>query len=169
MSLDNRKLLEFLDEVGKDLTRKIIVVAVGGTAMTLLKAKPSTIDVDFTITSDYYDEFQSALKNVPHGFTVHCFHDGAVFVNMLPDDYLKKSIPMKKKIRNIDLRALHPVDIVVTKIGRLDGRDVQDIEACIKNFKLKKNQIVKRAKQLGYAANEDVFQTNLQNVIKKFF
>jgi hypothetical protein len=137
--------------------------------MALLKAKPSTIDVDFTIPGEYYDEFQLALKNVPHGFTVHCFYDGAVFVNMLPDDYLKKSIPIKTKIRNIDLRALHPVDIVVTKIGRLDGRDLEDIESCINNFKLKKNQIVKRAGQLGYAANEKVFQINLQNVIKRFF
>jgi hypothetical protein len=169
MSLDNTKLLDFLEEIDKELTRRITLVAVGGTAMALLKAKPSTIDVDFTIPGEYYDEFQLALKNVPHGFTVHCFHDGAVFVNMLPDDYLKKSIPIKTKIRNIDLRALHPVDIVVTKIGRLDGRDLEDIESCINNFKLKKNQIVKRAGQLGYAANEKVFQINLQNVIKRFF
>lgn len=169
MSLDNTKLLDFLEEVGKELTRKVTVIAVGGTAMTLLKAKPSTIDVDFTIPSDYYDEFQSALKNIPHGFTVHCFHDGAIFVNMLPDDYLKKSIPVKKRIKNIELKALHPVDIVVTKIGRLDKRDLQDIESCIKKFKLKKKDIIKRAGQLGYAADEDNYQINLQNVIKEFF
>jgi len=169
MSLDNTKLLDFLEEINKELTRRIAVVAVGGTAMTLLKAKPSTIDVDFTIPGEYYDEFQSALKNVPHGFTVHCFHGGAVFVNMLPDDYLKRSRPIKTKLKNIELRALHPADIVVTKIGRLDGRDLEDIESCIKSFKLKKKDIIKRAEQMRYAANEENYQTNLQNVIKKFF
>ncbi|MGI0083329.1 MAG: DUF6036 family nucleotidyltransferase [Nitrosopumilaceae archaeon] len=169
MSLDNTRLLDFLGELDKELSRKIIVVAVGGTAMTLLKVKSSTIDVDFTIPGEYYDEFEAVLKIVPHGFTVHCFHDGAVFVNMLPGDYLKKSIQIKTKLKNIELRALHPVDIVVTKIGRLDDRDQQDIESCIKNFKLKKNEIVKRSGQLGYAANEANYRTNLQHVIKKFF
>ena len=47
MSLDNTKLLDFLVEVDKELSRRIVVVAVGGTAMTLVKAKPSTIDVDY--------------------------------------------------------------------------------------------------------------------------
>jgi hypothetical protein len=169
MSLDNTKLLDFLDEIDKELKRRIVLVAVGGTAMTLLNAKPSTIDVDFTIPGEFYDEFQNAKNIVRPGFEVHTFIDGAVFVNMLPDDYLKRSELIKTKLKNIELRALHPVDIVATKIGRLDGRDEQDIESCIKKFKLKKDQIVKRAAQLGYAANEEVFQNNLQNVIKKFF
>lgn len=169
MSLDNTKLLDFLGEINKELKRKIVIVAVGGTAMTLLKAKSSTIDVDFTIPSEYFDNFQQAKNIVQPGFKVDLFHDGAVFVNMLPDDYLKRSKIIKTKLKNIQLRALHPVDIVVTKIGRLDSRDEQDIEACIKKFKIKKNQIVKRAAKIGYAANDEVFQSNLQSALKKFF
>ncbi|MHB8545160.1 MAG: DUF6036 family nucleotidyltransferase [Nitrosotalea sp.] len=168
MSLDNTKLLDFLDEIDKELKRKIVVVAAGGTAMTLLKAKPSTIDVDFTIPGEYYTEFETAKKIVQPGFRVDLFHDGAVFLNMLPEDYLKRSIPIKTKLKNIDLRALQPLDIVVTKIGRFDSRDEQDIGSCIRKFKLKKNQIIKRALQLGYAASDEVFQINLQNIVKKF-
>lgn len=169
MSLDNTKLLDFLGEIDKELKRKIVIVAAGGTAMTLLKTKPSTIDVDFTIPNEYFDDFQRAKNIVQPGFKVDLFHDGAVFVNMLPDDYLKRSKLIKTKLKNIELRALHPVDIIVTKIGRFDGRDEQDIEACIKKFKIKKGQIVKRAAQMGYAANDEGFQTNLQSVIRKFF
>ena len=127
MSLDNTKLLDFLDEIDKQLERKIVVVAVGGTAMTLLKAKSSTIDVDFTIPSEYYNEFEVAKKIVQPGFRVDLFHDGAVFLNMLARRLLKRSKFNKTKLKNIDLRALHPVDIIVTKIGRFDGRDEQDI------------------------------------------
>lgn len=94
--------------------------------------------------------------------TVRCFM-------MLPEDYMKKSKPIRTKLKNIQLRALDPVDIVVTKITRLDGRDEQDIESCIKKFKLKKNQIKKRAAQLGYAANDKVFQNNLEIVVENFF
>ncbi len=169
MSLDNTKLLDFLGEVDKELERKIVVVAVGGTAMTLLNAKPSTLDVDFTIPAEYYGEFEAAKKIVQPGFRVDLFHDGAVFVTMLPEDYLKRSKTIRTKLKKIDLRALHPVDIVVTKIGRLDGRDMQDIKSCVKKFKIKKDQIKTRAAQLGYAANDKVFQGNLETVVKNFF
>lgn len=169
MSLDNEKLLDFLGEIDKELTHKIVVVAVGGTAMTLLNAKSSTIDVDFTIPSAYFGDFQHAKDIVQPGFRVDLFHDGAVFVNMLPEDYLKRSTLIKTRLKNIELRALHPVDIIVTKIGRLDGRDEQDIESCIKKFKIKKNQIVKRSSQMGYATIDESFQNNLQIVLKKFF
>src|SRR5438445_1101735 len=144
MSLDNTKLLNFLEEIDKELTRRITLVAAGGTAMTLLKAKPSTIDVDFTLPGEDYTEFTRILEIVPHGFKVDTYNDGAVFSQILPTDYIKKSKTIKTKMENIDLKALSPIDIVVTKIGRLNDRDKEDIETCIKKFKLTKNQIVKR-------------------------
>ncbi|TBR09343.1 MAG: hypothetical protein EPO62_05195 [Candidatus Nitrosotenuis sp.] len=169
MSLDNTKLLDFLGEVDKELSRKIVVVAVGGTAMTLVKAKPSTIDVDFTIPVEFYDEFERAKKMVDPGFRVDLFHGGMVFITALPDDYLKKSRPIRTRLKNIQLRALDPVDIIITKIARLDERDEQDIESCIEKFKIKKSQIVKRAKDIGYSGNDEVFKGNLQIMLTKFF
>ena len=168
-AIDNTKLLDFLEEVDDELSRKIMLVAVGGTAMTLLKGKPSTRDVDFTIPGKFYDEFDQAMRNIPHGFEVQCWHDGAVFVNMLPDDYLKRSKPIKTKMKNISLRALHPVDIIVTKIGRLNERDIEDIESCIKKFKIKKEDIKERAKQLGYVGSEKSYKINLDRVIKEYY
>jgi hypothetical protein len=169
MSLDNTRLLDFLGEIDKELSRRIVVVAVGGTAMTLLKTKPSTIDVDFTIPVEFYDEFERAKKIVNPGFRVDLFHGGMVFITALPDDYLKKSRPIRAKLKNIRLRALDPVDIVITKIARLDERDEQDIESCIKKFKIKKSQIIKRAKDIGYSGNDNVFKSNLEIILKKFF
>ncbi|CAE6489451.1 DUF6036 family nucleotidyltransferase [Candidatus Nitrosotenuis uzonensis] len=169
MSLDNTKLLDFLGEVDKEFSRKIVVVAVGGTAMTLLKAKPSTIDVDFTISEEFYDEFERAKKIVSPGFRVDLFHGGMVFITALPDDYLKKSKPIRTKLKNIQLRTLDPVDIIITKIARLDERDEQDIESCIKKFKIKKNQIIRRAEDIGYSGNDGVFKDNLATILKKFF
>ena len=169
MSLDNTKLLDFLGEVDKELSHKIVVVAVGGTAMTLVKAKPSTIDIDFTIPGEFYDEFAKAKKIVNPGFRVDLFHDGAVFTTMLPEDYLKKSKLIRTSLKNLQLRTLDPVDIIITKIARLDKRDEQDIESCIKKFKIKKSQITKRAKEIGYAGNDKVFKGNLEIMLKKFF
>lgn len=169
MSLDNTKLLDFLGEIDKELKDKIVVVAVGGTAMTLLNAKSSTIDVDFTIPGKHYDDFEAAKKIVQPGFRVDLFHDGAVFITMLPDDYLKRSKLIKTSLQNIELRALHPTDIIITKIARLDGRDEQDIKSCIEKFMITKKQIEKRAEDIGYAGNDEVFMNNLQSMFKKFF
>lgn len=169
MLFDNTKLLDFLGEIDKELSSRIVVVAVGGTAMTLMKVKPSTIDIDFTIPGEFYTEFEKAMKIVNPGFRVDLFQDGLVFVTDLPRDYLKKSKPIRTKLKNVQLRALDPVDIIITKIARLDERDEQDIESCIKKFKIKKSQIVKRAKNIEYSGNDKVFKINLETILKKFF
>jgi hypothetical protein len=53
-------------------------VAVGGTAMTLLDLKPSTIDINFTIPSSDLPEFEPALKGNPPGFKIDQWADGYV-------------------------------------------------------------------------------------------
>jgi hypothetical protein len=117
MSCDKIALLDILEVLNDDVTKKIILTAVGGTAMTLLDLKPSTIDIDFTIPSCDLPEFERVLKNNPLGYRVDRWVDGCVFCQTLPDDYLDKSIKIKE-FSHISLRALHPVDIIVTKIGR---------------------------------------------------
>lgn len=169
MSLDNTKLLDLLEEIDIELERKTVVVAMGGTAMTLLNVKPSTIDVDFTIPDEFYDEFEKAIKAVNPGFRVDLFRGGMVFVTALPEDYVEKSKPVRCKLKNILLLTLDPVDIIITKIARLDARDEQDIEACVKKFKIRKEQITRRVKEMNYSGNDVDFKNNLQVVLKKFF
>jgi ABC-type phosphate transport system auxiliary subunit len=170
MPCDKSALLDFLEVLNDDLTRKITLVAAGGTAMTLLNLKPSTIDIDFTIPSSDLLEFERALKNNPPGFKVDRWADGYVFCQSLPDDYLDKSRKIKE-YSHILLKALHPIDIVVTKIGRLNQRDIQDIETCINAFKISKDQITARAALVSptYVPREEDYLYHLDLVIKKFF
>jgi hypothetical protein len=51
MPLDEQDLMEFLEEVDRTLSRRISLIAVGGTAMTLLNMKASTIDIDFNLSA----------------------------------------------------------------------------------------------------------------------
>ena len=73
MPLDKSELLNFLEELNKELGRKITLIAVGGTAMTLLDLKPSTMDIDFTIPSSDFPEYKRAEKNVPHGYKIDVY------------------------------------------------------------------------------------------------
>ena len=53
MPLDKSGLRGLLTAVDEALERRIILVAAGGTAMTLIDLKPSTIDIDFTGPYDF--------------------------------------------------------------------------------------------------------------------
>jgi hypothetical protein len=170
MPCDKSALLEFSEVLNEDPTRRITLVAAGGTAMTLLGLKRSTIDIDLTIPSSDLPEFERALKNNPPGYKVDRWADGHVFSQSLPGDYLDKSIKIKG-YSHILLKALHPVDIVVTKIGRLNQRDIQDIETCIREFKIPKDEITARAALVSptYVPKEEDYLYHLDWVIKKFF
>ena len=170
MPCDKSLLLEFLEVLNDDLTKKVTLVAAGGTAMTLLDLKPSTIDIDFTIPSSDLPEFEQALRNNPPGFKVDRWADGYVFCQSLPSDYLEKSIKIRE-YTHILLKALNPVDIIVTKIGRLNHRDIQDIEKCIRKFKITKDEITARAALVSptYVPREEDYLYHLNWVIKKFY
>ncbi len=169
MSLDKAKLLDFLNEIDKEISNRITIVAVGGTAMTLLNLKPSTLDVDFTIPCEYYEEFESARKIVQPGFRIDVYKGGSVFITVLPKDYLEKSIPIITNFKSIDLRSLDPVDIIITKIARLNDRDKTDIKSCITKFNITKAQIDQRAIDINYLGNDEVFICNLNKVLVEFF
>ena len=77
-------LVSWIRAVDKRLDKKIVVIAVGGTAMTLLGLKSSTRDVDFCVFSKDKKEFEGALDDK---FPVDVFLDGYIFCLQLPDDY----------------------------------------------------------------------------------
>jgi len=169
MEIKNDRLVNFLKEIDKELERDIKLHAVGGTAMTLLGLKTSTLDIDFDMNDADLTELERILKSTPHGFKVDLYKNGLIFSQQLPKDYVSKLILIPADLMRIKLYALNPVDIVVTKIGRLNDRDIQDIESCIKKHTLKKAAIINRAKQVVYIGREETYEENLRFVIKKFF
>ena len=106
MQFENKQLFGFLEEIDKILTQKIRLTAVGGTAMTLLKLKNSTIDIDFDVSSEQAPAFEKALKTLNHGFRVDIFKNGLIFSQQLPNDYQQKSIPIKRNFKKISLFTL---------------------------------------------------------------
>lgn len=167
--VSNKKLIAYLKEIDELLEEDIKIIAVGGTAMTLLKIKTSTIDVDFELINDDHKIFSNVKELVPTGFYVDIFKNGFIFSQQLPMDHLDHSIEIKTQFKHISLYALHPMDIVASKIPRLYDRDLEDIRMCIDKYKLKKKDIEKRTKQVEYACNEKDFRTNLKYVLENCF
>jgi len=91
MAVGSKQLLGFLGEVERVLGRRIVLVAAGGTAMTLYGLKPSTVDVDFTGPAEDVGLFVKAVRRVQPGFRVDAWPNGQIFSQFLPSDYLRKS------------------------------------------------------------------------------
>ncbi len=166
--IDASQLFEFLELIARELPRRIVLVAAGGTAMTLLGVKPSTRDIDITGPGQDIETFRLALDRVPHGMKVDLWADGQVFAQYLPPDYLTRSKKVRQ-LESVELRALHPIDIIVTKIGRLDTRDEQDIRDCIRVFKPSKSAVAERASQIVYVGSEERFEHQVRYVLRSFF
>ena len=169
-TIGKEKLLGFLMQADKMLAGKIRVNAVGGTGLTLLNAKDTTKDIDFDFSKEDEKEFKKALSRLPpHGLRIDFFTDGMIFSQKLPKDYEKHCVPIKTNLKNTQLFSLNPIDIIATKIGRLNDRDIEDIRACIEKFRITKKQVEKRGKQIEYVGHEETYKSNLEFVLKNFF
>lgn len=157
-------LIAWLKEIDKKLNTDIVLIAVGGTAMTLLGLKSSTIDIDFCLSSKDEKEFESVLDKK---FRVDLFFDGFIFSEQLPDDYQEISKDILE-LKNIKLKALNPIDIVITKCARLNARDEEDISAIAKY--VDKQKLLERFELVvkTYAGNEKIYRENFEYVFKRY-
>ncbi len=169
MLFNRSKLMEFLGIVDGELKNPLELTAVGGTAMTLLELKDSTMDVDLNVDGKDFEEFRKVLERLGHGYKIDLYANGLVFSQQLPEDYTQKRIAIKTDYRSIRLYALHPLDIVVTKLGRLNDRDLEDIKTCVRKKKLTREQIKSRAVKVGYVGDERVYRANLKYVLENLF
>ena len=164
------ELLGFLDLFDQELDKNIGLIAVGGTAMTLLGIKASTKDIDFNIPSkEDFEEFKRVNDRIKPGVKIDVWPSNMIFSEILPEDYVKSTIEYKTNFKKIDVRILSPIDIACSKISRFSASDVEDIQDCIRHAKITKKHLAERASQYERAANEEVFRQNLDYIIENMF
>ena len=163
--IDRNELIKWLRIIDKKLHRKITLIAVGGTAMTLLGLKSSTKDVDFCLKSGEKDDFEKALDR---RFKVDIFTDGYIFSEQLPEDYDEKSKEIAN-MKNIALKVLSPIDITITKAARFNARDEEDIEALSKY--VDKDELIRRFNKVvkSYSGKEEEYRYHMNVILKRFF
>lgn len=163
-------LIKWLREIDGKLGRPITLIAVGGTAMTLLNLKESTKDIDFCIKSEDSGRFKKLVKGAK--FKVDIFTDGFIFSEQLPDDYVDISTKYKEvDFNNITLKMLNPLDIIITKAARYNERDEEDIATLVKTKQIDKNKLMKRFKDVlkTYAGSEENYEHNFKVILKRHF
>ena len=128
MVVDKNDLVTHLHKLDHVLDRRYSLVAAGGTALTLYGVKQNTLDIDFVVADGDIRHLKETCSGI--GLAADLFFPGIVYVNPLPPDYISMSSRFGSFI-NITLYALNKVDIILTKIGRLNDKDLDDIRACM--------------------------------------
>lgn len=158
----------FVEGVGLD--RPLAVTLAGGMAVHLYTNDRITTDVDA--------EF-SAHVGVPHDLAVHVnlgdgrhrllhFYTGHnPMLGLRHDDASKDAIPLDLGVPFIDLRLLTPVDLVVTKIARLQANDVEDIRSLVRAGLTTADQIDARARAAvpGCLGNQARLERNVREAV----
>lgn len=167
--ITKQDLLSWLGEVDRRLEKEMTIIAVGGTAMTLLNLKESTKDVDFCVDSKDFAEFKTTVKS--DLFVVDIFQNGFIFALQLPGDYREKAIHYKQKFQHLNLKILILEDIILTKTSRLNTRDIEDIKSLANTGKIDLNILKERFKEIvdTFGGREEDFRYHFDLILKMFF
>ena len=178
-------LLNILISWNHFLKRKVHLIACGGTALTLLGIKPSTIDIDFIVpVESEYDYLIKTLQDLGYkpvtgsgwsradDYIFDLFRGKKVHTTELlesPIDSTDKHI-LLKEYSHIYLGILNYYDIIITKLFRGSGVDMDD---CSRLIKVKKKEIdldVLKNRFLetsSYDVSEERVNKNLKYFLKK--
>jgi len=173
--IDIRQQEELLMAVGKMLPKKMVVYAIGGTAMMLLGIKNSTLDIDFIFErKEERKEFMEALKKLGAKSYDNALAYGTkeniplmlelgnsrfdMFLDKVVSSVFSKS--MKERARqahefgNLIVKVAEPSDIMLMKSATSREKDAEDIIAVISRHIVDWNALVEEAQEQVKLGNE---------------
>lgn len=163
MDVDASSLNDIVRKLGDAVECDCTLVAAGGTALTLHGLKSSTEDVDFVVEYGNKGAVESVAASIG-GPRIDLFPAGIVFNNPLPADYMSRT-KYEGKFGRVTLMSMAPLDVVMTKIARADGGDMEDIQACAE--KCTPNDIIGAARAYGIDTPE--LRNNLREVLHEVY
>jgi len=167
--LSANDLLDTLDNWNSLMNFRVSLIACGGTALTLLKIKDSTKDIDFTVpVAKEYERLMKFLRDLGYeeqggglahdddpNFIYQFWCGNKVFTTNLLDSPLEpgKHI-MVKRWSHIYLGALNLTDLIITKMFRGTPVDRDDCIAAFATGQVNAEQLLERYSE---AARYDLY------------
>ncbi|MEA3514688.1 MAG: DUF6036 family nucleotidyltransferase [Nanoarchaeota archaeon] len=152
-------LFEFIQSISGFFEEEIEMYALGGTALTILHIKPSTLDIDINI--DKMEEYRYTCKIFEQigfekkGVFRWLSQEGMAFdlfygSNILGTDLLPDCLDKSKYIRSfgkIKLYTLSIYDIIISKLARGDMRDFDDLKRVFEKKEIDLQMLIQRYKE----------------------
>lgn len=138
--IDKEGLLNTLSVWDSYLKRRVNLIACGGTAITLLGVKESTKDIDLLVPDEAeYDYLLRILKDLGYksatgsgwakdgGFIFDLFKGKKIHTTELLESPLKEGNNLfVKEFKSVYLGALNYYDLIISKLFRGSGVDMED-------------------------------------------
>ncbi|MDP8230702.1 MAG: hypothetical protein P9L93_06335 [Candidatus Gorgyraea atricola] len=180
--IDNKLLLDTISAWNRFLKRKVRLISCGGTALTLLGIKASTKDIDLIVPDlKEYEYLISILEQLGYksvtgsgwtrgdGLVFDFFRGKFVHTTELLESPLKeKNHTLIKEFSYIYLGVLNYYDLIISKLFRGNGVDIEDCSSLIKakqkdiDLKLLEQRFKETA---SYDISEDRVNKNLKHFL----
>jgi hypothetical protein len=173
--IDVQQQEDMLIAIGRELTKKISIYAIGGTAMMFLGIKNSTLDVDFVFDKKRdREEFMNVLRklgakesdvtlvyglknNTPLMLEFkNCRFD--LFMNKIItstfSDAMKERAKQTHEFGNLIIKIVDPNDILIMKSATSRDKDLDDIIVIVNKSKINWDTIVEESKEQVRLGND---------------
>ena len=178
IEINANKLFDLLNSIAQHIEKDIQMYALGGTALTILGMKESTLDIDINIDSEKQYKYLSkifeqigfkkisALRWVTQeGLAFDLFYGSNIMgIELLPD-CLKLS-KLIKTFEKIKLFTLSPYDIIISKLARGDERDFTDIKHIFEKENINLDKLTTRYKQTMKTSTVGQYKQKLLDLIE---
>ncbi|MCX6707636.1 MAG: DUF6036 family nucleotidyltransferase [Candidatus Woesearchaeota archaeon] len=92
--------------------------------------------------------------------------EGGIVTQTMPEDYAEKADTLDLRLKHIKVRILNPVDIILTKVGRCNRKDIDDILKIAKKYKIEKQDLMNRFDEYlkSYDGSKNALKGNFRHV-----
>jgi hypothetical protein len=160
------ELIRQLDQ-SLELTEPVQMYIAGGMATHLYTASRVTADVDAEFSKRFLVPADLLVETAEGNMLYLDASYNSTFA-LMHEDYLSDAIKVPMGSDHIEVYVLSPVDLIVSKIARLSGPDLGDIQSLIWSMCITAEEIEKRATEAlsGYVGNMSTVKMNLADVLK---
>ena len=161
-----RKLLNELEK-RIALREPIKMFIAGGMAVHLYTQARVTTDVDAEFSKRIHLPLDLLIETEDGNMLYFDPTYNSAFA-LMHEDYLDDAIKTPLGTEHIEVYALSPIDLIISKIARYRGPDPEDIAGLIRYFGITAEAIETRALQAldGYVGNVDALRMNLRDVLE---
>jgi len=141
------------------LTEKAEVVTIGGTALALLEKRFYSKDIDICYKCNSPSDFAQAVIDSAKesGITpedIHMFGGFEMTYLEIPR-FSERAHPYEEfSLKNIELKTMHPIDIILSKIYRGYPRDIKDINCLLNDNTVTLPELRKRFLEVARAQKD---------------
>lgn len=158
--ITKKNLVDYIKKLDEAIDYEVTLICFGGTALNIIDPDHITEDIDISYITDNGSEFRDTAEEVAERMGIgrrkmHLFNKEETRTLTRIFDYSAGAKDYKELgLKNIKFKLMNIYDIILTKIRRFEGRDLEDLKKIVTKLDISKSILERRFGHL-YAYQED--------------